>query len=104
MTNQEAIRLLDPQTTREALAEIEYYAGFSGKDACIKAIEDACIVAIAAMKKQIPKKPTYEADGYADGELVYDIRVCPNCGKHFEVDYYDFCPDCGQAIDWSEEE
>lgn len=52
MTNKEAIRLLDPQTTREALDEIEYYAGFDGKEACIKAIEDACIVAIDALEKQ----------------------------------------------------
>ena len=31
MTTKEAIRILDPETTAEALAEIEYYAGFSGQ-------------------------------------------------------------------------
>lgn len=58
-------------------------------------------IAIKALEKQIPKKPEYIADGYADGELVYDTWVCPSCEKHYEVDYddYDFCPNCGQAID-----
>lgn len=56
--------------------------------------------------KDTPKKPTYVANGYSDGELVYDTWVCPNCDEDYEVDYhdYDYCPKCGQAIDWSEEE
>lgn len=54
-----------------------------------------------------PKKPTYEGDGYApDGTFVYDTWECPNCGEYYEVDYddYDYCPKCGQKIDWSEVE
>lgn len=56
--------------------------------------------------KATPKKPTYVADGYSEGELVFDTWVCPNCDEDYEVDYhyYDYCPNCGQAIDWSEEE
>lgn len=50
MTKEEAIRLLDPKTTREAIAEIEYYGGFSGREAAIKAIEDACVLAVEALK------------------------------------------------------
>lgn len=41
MTKEEAIRILDPETTGEALAEIEYYGGFSGKTAAVKAVSDA---------------------------------------------------------------
>ena len=61
---------------------------------------------IEALEKQIPKKPDFEADGYADGQLVYDTWICPCCGVHYEVDYDDFkyCPECGQAIDWSDKE
>lgn len=64
----------------------------------------ACNMAIQALEKQIPKKPNLEGDGYADGLLVYDTWICPCCEKHYEVDYdeYDYCPNCGQAIDWSE--
>lgn len=62
-------------------------------------------IAIQAIEKQIPKKPDYEADGYDDkGELIYDTWICPNCEKRYEVDCdsYDYCPNCGQAIDWSD--
>lgn len=59
----------------------------------------------AAIEKQIPKRPDFEGDGYADGQLVYDTWICPCCEKHYEVDYDDYahCPDCGQKIDWSEQ-
>ena len=40
-----------------------------------------------------------EADGYADGELVYDMWSCPICGKRFEEweekPDWNFCPNCG---------
>lgn len=51
MTNEEAIMLLNPSTRILALAEIEYYNGFRGKEAYIKAKEDACILAVEALKK-----------------------------------------------------
>ena len=64
--------------------------------------------AIQALEKQIPKKPEYEADGYADGELVYDYAKCPICGHDFEYDINDwgckYCSDCGQKLDWSDYE
>lgn len=51
-----------------------------------------------------PIRPELEADGYADGELVYDTWICPNCKTSYEVDYdrYFYCPNCGQKIKWSE--
>lgn len=62
-------------------------------------------LAINALEKQIPKKPEYEADGYADGELVYDYAKCPICGHDFEYGINDWgcehCSDCGQKLDWS---
>ena len=40
-----------------------------------------------------------EGDGYADGELVYDMWLCPICGKRFEEweekPDWNFCPNCG---------
>lgn len=43
-----------------------------------------------------------EADGYADGELVYDVWRCSGCGHVEENDdpdlLPDFCPDCGLAL------
>lgn len=60
-----------------------------------------------ALRKQIPQKPDYEGDGYDDvGNLIYDTWICPNCGDRYEVDYeiHQYCPMCGQRIDWSKGE
>lgn len=65
-------------------------------------------LAIEALEKQIPKKPEYEGDGYADGHLVYDYAKCPICGHDFEYGINDwesdYCSDCGQRLDWKVEE
>ena len=54
------------------------------------------------------KKVSYEGDGYDDkGELIYDTAICPTCERKFEVDYDEhsnYCPSCGQRLDWSDEE
>ena len=64
---------------------------------------EECRVAVERMK---PKKPDYEADGYADGLLCYDYAKCPICGNDFEYGINDweaeYCSDCGQKLDWSE--
>lgn len=87
---------------KEAIKELSYDATAYG-GACTTEVRK---VAIKALEKQIPTKPDLEGDGYADGHLVYDTWICPCCEKHYEVDYddYDYCPNCGQAIDWSKED
>lgn len=50
MTLEEACRLLDPNTTAEELAKIEYYNGFNGKKACIEAIDEACTLLVGAVR------------------------------------------------------
>lgn len=79
----------------QALEEIQQYRAIGTLEECRAAVE-----------KKTAKKPDYEGDGYSDGHLVYDTWIYPCCGKHFEVDYddYDYCPECGQHIDWSDEE
>ena len=52
MTREEAIRILDMKTSAKALAEIEYYNGFSGREAVLKAVDDACVLAVAALREQ----------------------------------------------------
>lgn len=56
-----------------------------------------------AREKQRAKKPVYP--------YLKSIPTCPNCGEvnlQHENEYgnmdanYDFCPDCGQSIDWSD--
>ena len=62
-----------------------------------------------AIEKQRPKKPNIYGDGYDNnGNIIYDMYDCPNpnCNVSREIDYekYDYCPKCGQAIDWIEED
>lgn len=62
-------------------------------------------IAIEALEKQIPKKPDLIGDSYDDnGNLIYDTWICPCCETEYglDYDYYKFCPECGQALDWSE--
>ena len=51
--------------------------------------------AIAALEKQIPKKP------YQDNENgIYEKDYCPTC--HRSLFPYDHHCRCGQAIDWTD--
>lgn len=56
-------------------------------------------MAVAAMKKQIPKRPvTYASTNRAD---------CPVCGKKVRglyKPYGKYCSGCGQRLDWSDEQ
>lgn len=56
MTREQAIRILDPETTAEALAEIEYYGGFRGRMKAARALYDACIMAVAALREQAQRE------------------------------------------------
>lgn len=60
----------------------------------------------AADEKQKAKKPHLWGDGYYNGELIIDMYDCPNCEKSYELECeeYDYCPNCGQKLDWSEVE
>lgn len=84
-------------TEQEAIEYIENHGYIS---------DDVKDMAIKALEKQIPKKPDFEGDGYSNGQLVYDTWICPYCEKKYEVEYEEYicCPNCGQRIDWGEEE
>ena len=77
MTREEAIRILDPDTTGEALAEIEYYNGFNWKTAAVQAVSDACVLAVAALRQQVERRwiPVTERLPESEGTyLVYTKR------------------------------
>lgn len=52
MTVTEAKRILDPKTTVQAIAEIEYYAGFDHGKKVLKKVDEACGVAAEALAMQ----------------------------------------------------
>ena len=49
MDYKEAYEILHPDTTRQKLAEIEYYGGFAGQQKAIEAVNEACVVACEAI-------------------------------------------------------
>ena len=51
MTINQAIRILDPETTAQELATIEYYGGLRGKEKVLVACDEACRVAVQIMRK-----------------------------------------------------
>ena len=62
---------------------------------------------VQALEKQIPKKPTpidYEKyiDVIDNARLLRGAYWCPNCKR--VVKSGSFCNDCGQKLDWSDEE
>ena len=88
MTREEAIRILDPVTTGEALAEIEYYNGFSCKTAAVQAVSDACVLAVAALREQEDRRWIPVTERLPDKPkkcLVYDKRG--DCGV-YSIVYY----------------
>ena len=100
MTREEAIRILDPVTSMDALAEIEYYAGFRGQEAVRKAVDDACILAVATIREQEerenPKPLTLDELRKMDGEPVWDnflmewcIVMMDLCAGKGAVRYFD---------------
>ena len=56
--------------------------------------------ALEALEKQIPKKPIGGVD-FAGNEY----RICCECSAIVQDGEWkaNYCPDCGQALDWSEE-
>ena len=97
----------------KALEEVQQYQAIGTHEECQTAMElykemhkrkFTLKSLLESREKQTPKKPDLEGDGYGDdGVLIYDTWICPCCGKRYEIDYqeYDYCTNCGQAIDWS---
>ena len=98
MTYAEAKRILHPDTTREALAEIEFLGGFHGREKSREAVDEACLMACEALDKQIPREPL-DIQAYPNGAKFAD---CPACGNIVDACFL-YCDQCGQKIDWGDD-
>ena len=64
----------------------------------MEAINEACVVACECMEKQIPKK----VDSCEKAGDVYgDCPICRQSYTFQKGDEFNFCPECGQKLDWS---
>lgn len=93
-------------TYAEAIKELKQIPSHIGGD-CDGYELRAISIAIEAIDKQIPKKPTHEA-------TLYHSCTCPTC-KNVIDEFTNFkgekvriitnwCKFCGQALDWSDTE
>lgn len=89
MTESEAIEVF-----KERLTLIkEHYAGE------VKDYEKALEIGIQALEKQIPKKPIIETYRYTT------LFICPYCERKQGIKYKQYhCIECGQKLDWSDDE
>ena len=103
MTKEEAARILDPETSREALAGIEYYGGFRGEAAVLEAAKEARRVAAEVLREtrknvggkdnSVPAKIDQMAFGVA--EYIERAAICKACkasgsectGRDCEIPY-----------------
>lgn len=53
MTINQAIRILDPDTSAEALGEIKYYGELDGYEKMMAACEEACRMAVEIMRQHL---------------------------------------------------
>ncbi len=56
MTINQAIRILDPDTSAEALGEIKYYGELDGREKMVAACDEACRVAVQIMRKYMEEQ------------------------------------------------
>lgn len=84
-------------TVKEALEQLRYEIEEEGH---CSYIEDEMKVAFECMEKRIPKK--VRAD-------EYDWCCCPNCDDTFKLldNFHNrnrYCGNCGQSLEWHEED
>ena len=104
MTTEQAIyQLTDLIKDRESFCHRDDF-----DDVFLQDIE-ALKVGISALEKWVPKKVKREFVTEGGCITCFETDVCPVCGNDFYIEdlgqtmYYSFCPDCGQALDWSDE-
>lgn len=87
MTNEEAIERIKDHMRVHGIGEPPHIY-----------IEEALFMAIGALEKQTQAKATCK--DYFYGQEFN----CPSCDTYFGFNhrYPKYCPNCGQALDWSE--
>ena len=102
MTTEQAIyQLTDLIKDRESFMVGDYDKSIYDRD------KEALQTAITALEKQLPKKPLYRETEYYAHKFAKGIKApfceCSRLAVDEENDCFTYCPDCGQALDWSDE-
>ncbi len=86
-------------TAKEAISEIKHGVYRNTDNFEIRISKECYKAIIAALEKQIPKKPTDIKSWEFDRQK---IGICCICGTGANSDMK-YCDNCGQALDWHEE-
>ena len=103
MTKEQAIKLLSKDTSIDEIHRLKD-KGLSHTEVTDK-IQEAIDMGIEAIEKQIRKKPkgiTVLGEPFFEDEVIIKYGDCDICGFNVHSDICDYCPNCGQKIDWSE--
>ena len=82
MTYKEAKRILHPDTTREALAEIEFLGGFKGKEKLREAVDEAALRRVRRWTSRFRRRRTAALTEHGER-----LRKKPFCGKPVSIVY-----------------
>ena len=85
----------------EALEKLYFHKNFR----MIPLDSETTDIAIEALEKQIPIEHHHTVVNHINDEIR--TSICPSCLSMIhthKADFPKFCNECGQAIDWSEEE
>lgn len=104
MTESEAIKICNTIVLASSLSSPHGIPLNTTKEELIEAMK----IAIQALEKQIPKKPIRHT--------AWENFKCPVCGSaeivQYDTEYreydkdckFEYCSDCGQKLDWGDEE
>lgn len=98
------MELIDKNLLREMICNL--HCGLSEDNRLYIPLNEAlhCIDSIAIIDPVTHAQWIGEGDGYADGELVYDVWHCSNCdyciddGTDRMEDLPNYCPECGAKM------
>ena len=84
-------------TENEVIKEVIFNMSEIGlNDESAKRVSEAKSIVVNALEKQIPKKPDFTEDK--------EFALCPCCNGKGLLDKQKYCDNCGQKLDWSDEE
>lgn len=106
MKVENAIEILHPSTTMDALTQIEYFAGFNGKQAKVRAVEEACLIACDSLKRDKAVRPIHVRYKIKSTGRNIHHMYCGVCGKYNQrvASGDKYCRECGTKIDWRKQE
>ena len=92
MTNEEAARILDPETSLEVYAEKEYYGGFESEKRWKEAVDKACVMGANALRERDKQRGKWTSVEDELPDIFQDV-LCffPNkkFGSKIEISYFE---------------